>query len=124
MISKIVGEVTALSEPCHISVFTHAGVGYEVRTICAVSGMVNLWIHTDVRENAIDLYGFVNKSELEMFRKLIKIQGLGPKTSLIIMGTHTISDILEAINTQNFSFFEKISGIGKKTAKNIIENFK
>jgi Holliday junction DNA helicase RuvA len=125
MISNLMGVVRVITDNKHITVLTGSGVGYEVRCPYEIkSPTINLYIHCDVRENAIDLYGFKSQAEVNMFRKLIKIQGLGPKTSLIIMGTHTITNILKAIADQNLSFFEKISGIGHKTAQNIINNFK
>lgn len=128
MISQLVGKVVEIfdADSKHITIFTDAGVGYEVycATIMQDGDRVGLFIHTDVRENAIDLYGFQNQSEREFFRKLIEIKGLGPKTSLIIMSEYPISKILEAIESKNEQFFTKIKGIGKKVSQNIVTNFK
>lgn len=82
---------------------------------------VDLFISTDVRENAIDLYGFLFLDELKSFENLITVPGIGPKTALLIVGNFSTHKINEALTFKDVKFFENIMGIGKKTAIAIIE---
>jgi Holliday junction DNA helicase RuvA len=83
-------------------------------------GEVFLFIHTHVREDAFDLYGFLDYEELEFFEMLIGVSGIGPKGALAILGVATIDTLKRAIGTSDTSYLTKISGIGKKTAEKII----
>jgi Holliday junction DNA helicase RuvA len=79
-----------------------------------------LFIHTHVREDILDLYGFLNREELEFFEMLINVSGIGPKGALAILGIASIATLEKAIGTGDISYLTKISGIGKKTAEKII----
>ena len=79
-----------------------------------------LFIHTHVREDAFDLYGFLDYGELEFFEMLIGVSGIGPKGALTILGVATIETLKRAIGTGDISYLTKISGIGKKTAEKIV----
>ena len=79
-----------------------------------------LFIHTHVREDALDLYGFLNLRELEFFEMLINVSGIGPKGALTILGIASIETLERAIGTGDTSYLTKISGIGKKTAEKIV----
>ncbi|MFA6257582.1 MAG: Holliday junction branch migration protein RuvA [Candidatus Paceibacterota bacterium] len=81
---------------------------------------VSFWIHTHVREDALDLYGFLERSELEFFEMLINISGIGPRSALAILGIASIETLRKAIGTGDTSYLTKISGIGKKTAERIV----
>src|SRR3989344_1458571 len=80
-------------------------------------GETMLWIHTHVREDVLDLYGFLDYSELEFFEMLISVSGIGPKGALAILGVTSIETLRKAIGTGDTSYLTKISGIGKKTAE-------
>jgi len=82
---------------------------------------INLFIYTDVRENAIDLYGFEDTGSLTIFKKLISVKGVGPKTALLITGRFTPVEIELALGTRSIKFFEAVAGIGKKTAAAVID---
>ncbi|MCE9548799.1 Holliday junction branch migration protein RuvA, partial [Candidatus Nomurabacteria bacterium] len=69
---------------------------------------------------AFDLYGFLDRQELEFFEMLINVSGIGPKGALSILGVASIETLKKAINTNDTSYLTKISGIGKKTAEKII----
>jgi Holliday junction DNA helicase RuvA len=84
------------------------------------SSLVSFWIHTHVREDALDLYGFQERSELEFFEMLINISGIGPRSALAILGIASIETLKKAIATSDTSYLTKISGIGKKTAERIV----
>ncbi len=79
-----------------------------------------LFIHTHVREDSLDLYGFLDYKELEFFEMLINVSGIGPKGALAILGITTLETLKKAIATSDTSYLTKISGIGKKTAEKII----
>jgi len=81
---------------------------------------VSLLIHTHVREDAFDLYGFSEYSELEFFEMLIGISGIGPKSALAILGITSIETLGKAISTGDTSYLTKVSGIGRKTAEKIV----
>ncbi len=103
------------------------GVGYKVSVSpdtlskAKASGEeIFLLIHTHVREDALDLYGFLEKQELEFFEMLINVSGIGPRSALAILGIATIETLRKAIGTGDVSYLTKISGIGKKTAEKIV----
>lgn len=104
------------------------GVGYKVRTTISTlhelkkeeSKKISLWIHTIVREDVLDLYGFLNKEELDFFEMLISVSGIGPKSGLGILNIASVSSLKEAIANGNAVALTKVSGIGAKNAQKII----
>lgn len=111
-----------------------SGVGYKINvspnTLSKLnalrlrSGQNNtaalFWIHTHVREDILDLYGFLNRQELEFFEMLINVSGIGPKGALSILGIASIETLKRAIGTGDTAYLTKISGIGRKTAEKIV----
>ncbi len=111
-----------------------AGVGYKINvspdTLAKLSlprkssGQndtdVSFWIHTHVREDILDLYGFLDRQELEFFEMLINVSGIGPKGAINILGVASIETLKKAIATSDTAYLTKISGIGKKTAEKIV----
>ena len=79
-----------------------------------------LFIHTHVREDILDLYGFLGREELEFFEMLINVSGIGPKGALAILGIASLETLRRAISTGDIAYLTKISGIGKKTAEKIV----
>ena len=103
------------------------GVGYKINVspdvlskTKKINEEISLWIHTHVREDALDLYGFWERPELEFFEMLINISGIGPRSALAILGIASINTLRKAIATSDTSYLTKISGIGKKTAERIV----
>ena len=84
------------------------------------SEFFSFWTHLHVREDALDLYVFLNKKELEFFEMLINVSGIGPKGALTILGIASIDTLKKAISTSDTTYLTKISGIGKKTAEKIV----
>jgi Holliday junction DNA helicase RuvA len=78
---------------------------------------VSLWIHTMVKENVLDLYGFETQNELYFFKKLIEVSGIGPKSALGIIGLASTDTLYQAILSDNIAFLTSVPGIGKKTAE-------
>ena len=102
------------------------GVGYKVSVspdLIAKSKIdteTHLWVHTHVREDAIDLYGFQSREELDFFEMLINVSGIGPKGALSILGIASIDTLRHAISSGDTGYLTKISGIGRKTAEKIV----
>lgn len=77
-----------------------------------------------VSENDINLFGFENWDEVDLFKMLISVSGVGPKTAAGILGETESLAIIKAIGEADVNFFEKLKGIGKKTAQRIIIDLK
>lgn len=125
MIGSIRGKIILKTEK--FLLVETAGVGYKVNvspdTLSKTPKLgeeIYLWIHTHVREDALDLYGFRDREELEFFEMLINISGIGPKGALAILGITSIETLRKAIGTGDTSYLTKISGIGRKTAEKIV----
>ncbi|MFZ2303748.1 MAG: Holliday junction branch migration protein RuvA [Minisyncoccia bacterium] len=84
------------------------------------AGKASLWVHTVVREDALDLYGFKNQTELEFFEMLISVSGIGPKGALGILNVAPVEHLKEAIAMGDIGALTKVSGIGSKSAQKII----
>ncbi len=101
-----------------------AGVGYSVAvplsTFTQIDGdEVDLFIHTVVRSDAIQLFGFVRREERELFRKLIAVQGVGPMTALAILSGLSFEELVSAIHTGDAKRLNGIPRVGKKTAERV-----
>lgn len=103
-----------------------AGIGYvifvtpETAEHKTIGGQVSLWTHLSVKENALDLYGFPRREELALFRLLIGISGIGPKSALNILSLADVDTLTHAIRRGDSAYLTKVSGIGKKIAEKII----
>lgn len=112
-----------------IIVMTAGGVGYEVFTTTdTLSKLVGrerviLYTHLNVKDDALDLYGFLTQNELVMFKMLISVSGVGPKTAVTILN-NGIDGITKAVTTADVSFFTQIPKVGKKNAQKIIIELK
>src|SRR3990167_11176712 len=84
----------------------------------------SLWIHTAVREDALDLFGFPAESDLEFFELLLTVSGIGPKSALGILNVAPAETLRSAIAAGNASYLTNVSGIGKKTAQKILFELK
>jgi|AntAceMinimDraft_11_1070367.scaffolds.fasta_scaffold89667_2 Holliday junction DNA helicase RuvA len=99
------------------------GVGYQIniteqtRGWALLQSEISLWIHTLVRENNFDLYGFETKNELYFFKKLLDVSGIGPRSALGIISLASTDTLYQAIVNNNIAFLTSVSGIGKKTAE-------
>jgi Holliday junction DNA helicase RuvA len=80
----------------------------------------DFFIHTVVREDALELFGFFDELSLKLFEKLINISGIGPRSALAIVNVGTIESLTEAINKGDLGYLTAVSGIGKKTAEKIV----
>lgn len=81
---------------------------------------IELYIYTNMKENALELFGFNSPQELSLFETLISVSGIGPKTGLSVLSVGTPQQILSALENKDASFFQSVSGIGKRTANRVI----
>lgn len=107
------------------------GVGYEIfiplSTFYALPGInetVTLSIHTHLREDAIQLYGFLTGVEKESFLLLTAVSGIGPKLALSVLSTLPVPDLLSAIRAGDIEKLATVPGIGKKSASRIVLELK
>ncbi|MFA5001280.1 MAG: Holliday junction branch migration protein RuvA [Candidatus Paceibacterota bacterium] len=103
------------------------GVGYKVFVSTETTSQlksqtetVTLLTHLVVREDALDLYGFIDQTELDFFELLIGISGVGPKSALSILSLAPPETLRKAISSNNTSYLTQVSGIGRKIAEKIV----
>ncbi len=118
-----------LKTPTYI-VLESNGIGYFIEVSLQTSEKIQegdkvlLYVYQQLSEDKINLYGFKEKEERELFLLLITVPGIGPKVALRILSGLTIEEIYQGIVTENLSFFKNVPGIGRKTAERIIVELK
>ena len=100
------------ASPATLSKLPPAGVGAKI------------FCHLHVREDALELYGFLTESELELFEKLNSISGIGPKSALGILAVAPADQISAAINAGRTELLTRASGVGRKTAERVVLELK
>jgi Holliday junction DNA helicase RuvA len=104
------------------------GVGYLVAATPSVhrlgTGEISIEIHTVVREDALQLYGFASAEERELFELLLGVSGVGPKVALAIVSGSTPAELRRAIARDDVKRFQAIPGIGLKTAQRVVLELK
>jgi holliday junction DNA helicase RuvA len=104
------------------------GVGYKVlvpaTVTTAVGEQTKLFTHTHVREDVLELYGFVDPLDLKLFEYLISVSGVGCKTALGVYSVGSRKEIINAIIGNDVSFFTSVPRLGKKNAQKIIIELK
>jgi Holliday junction DNA helicase RuvA len=126
MIGWLNGTIVDKSEVGKFVIETH-GVGYDVETSLHTFfklehqvERIGLHIHTIVREDALLLYGFFDKAERALFRALIKVNGIGPKSAIAILSSVTPDEFIATIRQKDTALLTKLPGIGKKTAERLV----
>ena len=126
MIRSIAGMVATVT-PSGV-VVTVSGLGYLIRTSKKAALLpgdtITLHTHLAVRENALDLYGFLTETELNCFELLLGIPKIGPKSAMQILDQADTSLIIEAVNLEDATHLSKLSGLSKKTAEKIVTELK
>ncbi len=109
------------------AVIEAAGVGYDVAisvstytTLPAEGAEVKLRIYTNVREDAIQLFGFLRAEEKTLFEKLISVSGIGPKLAITVLSGLAAPDLIRIIRGGDVQMLTRVPGIGKKTAERVI----
>lgn len=106
------------------------GVGYEVfagtelLSEASTKTDISAWTYLAVRENALDLYGFLTQEELRLFELIISVSGIGPKSGLGILSLASVDTLQNAIASGETGYLTKVSGIGAKTAQKIVLELK
>lgn len=129
MIAFVRGEIEHISEDN--VVIDVGGIGYNIRISTGTAGRlpgigkeVKLYTYTCVREDAFWLYGFLSRDELEIFKLLITVNGIGPKGGLAILSVMSADDLRFSIMSGDAKAIAKAPGIGNKTAGRVILDLK
>ena len=129
MIAQLTGTLT--SKGSESLILDVNGVGYDVRmpesSLSELPGTGNsttIFIHTHVREDDITLYGFLRPSDKDLFRRLIKIPGIGPRTAVALLSHLPGPALVGAVVHGKLAQIKAVPGIGKKTAERIILELK
>src|SRR5512136_448620 len=83
-------------------------------------GLVTLYTHLHVRENELTLYGFAEREELELFRTLLGVQGIGPKVALAILSHVPVETLRQAVAREEAALLTRVPGVGPKKARQIV----
>ena len=131
MFYSITGKVI-LTEPGTVVIET-GGIGYRLTVSGKTLGYaaensgtenVSLFTYLSVREDAIELFGFYSKSELDMFKRLISVSGVGPKAAISILTQLSPAELGSAVISGDYKLLTKAPGIGKKIAERILLELK
>lgn len=129
MIAYLSGRVADISEENLVIEVAH--IGYNVRVPASVTALlppvgeeVRIYTYMSVREDAVALYGFLTKDDLEMYKQLITVSGVGPKAGLAILSALSADELRMAVISQDAKAIAKAQGIGAKTAQRIILELK
>jgi holliday junction DNA helicase RuvA len=122
MIGRLRGEL--IQKLPNLALVECAGVGYSAAISLSTYGLLPeagspVVLHTEllVRENEISLLGFSSTQERELYRMLVKVDGVGPKLALAALGALSLEDLVRAIRSRDVKVLVRIPGVGKKTAE-------
>ena len=129
MISYIKGRLVETAE--NIIVVECNGIGYQMLVpLSVIDSMppcgndVKIYTHMHVREDLVQLFGFLTRDDLEVFKLLISVSGVGPKAALSILGTITADELRYAVMADDAKTIAKTPGIGAKTAGKLVIELK
>ena len=129
MIYNVRGKLT-YAEPT-FAVVECGGVGFKcyitmttLKELPSPGGEINLFTYMAVREDALDLFGFFEVDELEAFKLLISVSGIGPKAAIAILNVLTPSKLSIAISSGDVRSIQQAQGVGKKTAERVVLELK
>ena len=125
MIGQLKGQIISKNPPEVL--LEVGGIGYEL--LCPMSTFyqldnstedILLYTHLSIKEDSHTLFGFISKDEKNMFRELIRVNGVGPKVALAILSHLSVSSLVDCIINEDADLLAKTPGIGKKTALKLI----
>ena len=129
MIASLKGKLESLG--IDWAVINVGGIGFQVfmptptlSTLGSVGGEVKLYTHLHLREDNATIYGFASTEELDLFKTLINVSGLGPRLALSMLSAMDIEQLTMAIATGNAELLTGIPGIGKKMASRLVLELK
>ena len=115
--NRVIVDVGGVGYDVHVPLSTFYNVGDE-------GAEVSLRVHTHVREDALQLYGFLTELERQLFERLIAISGIGPKLAIVALSGMEPRDLVAAVQRADVARLTTIPGIGKKTAERIVLELK
>ncbi|MBU5428666.1 Holliday junction branch migration protein RuvA [Kineothrix sp. MSJ-39] len=129
MIGYVKGILEEIEEDCVIVDVNGLGIrilagGALASQMLALGSEVKIYTYTYVKEDAFQLYGFISKDELSLFKKLITVSGIGPKGAASILSAFSAEDLRYAIYAGDIKTISKAPGIGKKTAERLVLELK
>lgn len=129
MLSYIIGEVAEIS--ADTVVVENNGIGFNIKTsamtidsLPPVGEMVRIYTYLHVREDAMQIFGFLSKDELEVFKLLLNVNGIGPKGALGILSAISTDDLRFAVLSDDVNLIKSCPGVGAKTAQKLIIELK
>ncbi|CAM1356431.1 MULTISPECIES: Holliday junction branch migration protein RuvA [Tenacibaculum] len=128
MITQIRGRLVE-KNPTYVVVDCN-GVGYLLHislntfSLLPENENIVLYTHLSIREDAHTLFGFINKTEREIFRLLVSVSGVGPSTARTMLSSMTSEEIQQAIASEDVKLIQSVKGIGVKTAQRVIVDLK
>jgi holliday junction DNA helicase RuvA len=128
MIAYIKGKIIQ-KLPKSIVILT-GDIGYEVSLSLKnleeikIDDEKEFFIHSYIKEDAFDLYGFVSLEEVDFFKKLISVSGVGPKSALNVLALANVEDLKRAITSGDSAMLQQVSGIGKKNSERLVLELK
>ena len=129
MLSYIIGEVAEIS--ADTVVIENNGIGFNIKTsamtidsLPPVGDMVRIYTYLHVREDAMQIFGFLSKDELEVFKLLLNVNGIGPKGTLGILSAISTDDLRFAVLSDDVNLIKSCPGVGAKTAQKLIIELK
>ncbi|ABX08633.1 Holliday junction branch migration protein RuvA [Prochlorococcus marinus] len=102
------------------------GVGYEIqlsrRNLIALNNynVLSIWIHQVLKEDGSNLFGFIEKSERDLFRKLITVSGVGPQLAMSLLDDNSYEQLIANVQNKEVTKLTRSSGVGKRTAERLI----
>ena len=129
MITYVRGQLTEVT--ANSIVLEAYGIGYEIMIPASMFGKLDsignemkIYTYQNVKEDALDLYGFLTRDDLEIFKLLITVNGIGPKGALNILSAMTPDDLRIAVLSDDVKKIQSAPGIGGKTAQKVILDLK
>ena len=129
MLSYIIGEVAEIS--ADTVVVENNGIGFNIKTsamtidsLPPVGDMVRIYTYLHVREDAMQIFGFLSKDELEVFKLLLNVNGIGPKGALGRLSAISTDDLRFAVLSDDVNLIKSCPGVGAKTAQKLIIELK
>lgn len=129
MIYRVTGTLVTVTPHC--AVIETGGVSFQLflsaraaTELPPAGTTLSLFTYLHVREDALELYGFLREPERNLFERLNSVSGIGPKSALGILNVATVEQLVLAINEGNRELLTRASGIGKKTAERLILDLK
>jgi Holliday junction DNA helicase RuvA len=124
MIGRLRGEL--VEKHPNLAVVECGGVGYACAVSLGTYGLLpevgkeaTLHVETLLRENELSLLGFATRDERELYRMLVKVDGVGPKLALAALGALPLADLVQAIRGRDLKALQRIPGVGRKTAEKL-----